>query len=439
MYLLELVERLLKADSLQHAISTVGAYLKFAIPVSDLVLLLKTNDNQYQTFYPLAPQTAHSEIFNIDFEALSLLFESNSAPNSEFNSSTPLVLRELADQARLWSTFRIGLSSDSLGYAFINPTHKLGQSDEQFVRGVCEHLALTIIRFAQIQSLEEVSQHVSSVNKELKLRQARLQTSHNELSKTLDELQQAQDELTEVRTQASLGKLVRGVAHKINSPAGVCLTASSALESICDELKLSAQNKTLTLSQFDTKLSSLSDLTALLQRNCTRISNLVETFKLASVDEWNEAPTEFDLGVVIQNSIHQAYLALDKRSTINIQNTVAGALFGYPNVLSEALGNLLINAVQYGSPYHDSTVWVIAHEQDQTIYIDIKDEGDGMDQQQWEQYFEPFVTSSTKEQNLGLGAHITYNLITQKYGGQIKLLSQPQQATHVQISIPRAC
>lgn len=437
-YLLELVERLLKAESLERAMLVVGSYLKFGVPISGLTLILKIAPDKYQIHMPLIANHASEEIFELPFSVLSQIMDAHYKPDEDLilPSVDSQKVAELIQNTKDWERFPVGLSADCLGFALMNVPDTLGQSEHQFIRGVCEHIALTILRFQHIFNLEEISQHVSSANLELREREEHLKKSNQRLQATLDELNHAQEELIEVRKHASLGKLVRGVAHEINTPTGVCMTASTALQDICEQLIESTQQKSLTQSQFENKLNSIADMTELLQRNCTRIANLVSTFKLASTDEWTEKAVSFDLPLVLQNTVHRAYQRIDKRPLVHIETDIQHTLWGYPTVLSEALVNLLNNAFQYACQNPSSQVWLIAKKRTDNVCINIIDEGPGMTAEQQEKFFEPFMTSSHHHDNLGLGTHITYNLITQKYGGQIKVKSRPLEPVNIEIIIP---
>jgi signal transduction histidine kinase len=95
------------------------------------------------------------------------------------------------------------------------------------------------------------------------------------------------------------------------------------------------------------------------------------------------------------------------------------------------------NAIHFALLTQEDKATVSVKKKQDTVVITLIDTGKGMTKEQSEKLFEPFYTSRRSQNRIGLGAHIAHNLITQKCRGTIKLVSEPLQATHIDIEIPR--
>jgi len=285
---------------------------------------------------------------------------------------------------------------------------------------------------ATIQRSEEA---LRRLNDELETRvmhrTADLSRSNRELQTTLDQLRQAQRQLVEAEKLASLGGLVAGIAHEINTPLGVCLTAASHLQQQAILLRTRLADGELRRSELDRFEQAACEGSDLILRNLQRADRLVRSFKQTAVDqsadEWRRIDLEQSvrdalvlLGPVLRLTPH--HVQVECAQPVVIQ-APAGALY-------QIVSNLVLNALQhgFGDGRAGTIVIRIAHD-DGEAQLRICDDGRGMDAAERARAFEPFYTTRRGDGGSGLGLHIVYNLVTQLLRGRIDCESAIGQGT----------
>ncbi|NTS76644.1 DUF4154 domain-containing protein [Catenovulum sp. SM1970] len=260
-----------------------------------------------------------------------------------------------------------------------------------------------------------------------------------ELKKTLTELKNTQNQLIESEKLASLGQLVAGVAHEINTPIGVVVTSSS---SIGDDAKLYLrllEEKKLKRSDMHEFLNTLIYTDKLIQNNLDRCSKLIQNFKQISADQVIAENRMIKLKDYIED-VMGALSILMKRN--NVEWEIIGDNPEHnvdPGLLSQILNNLVSNAITHG--FLDLNKGKITIQIKHTLAfdeIDFIDNGVGMDEATRLKIFDPFFTTKRGSGGTGLGMNIVYNLATQKLGGKIGVESKPSQGTTIKITLPNS-
>jgi len=259
-----------------------------------------------------------------------------------------------------------------------------------------------------------------------------------ELRQALDDLRATQGSLVEKEKMAALGSLVAGVAHEINTPLGVALTASSHLEHAGAEFirKLSAQ--ALSRRELEDFARMLGTSTQLTLKNLERACRLVESFKQIAVDRASEERGRFELKPYLE----QVLLALRageraKQLTIEL-DCPAGIVFdSYPGALLQVITQLVDNAWRHGYGGRSGTVTLRAALLAEQVQFSVVDCGAGMSAQTATRAFEPFFTTQRGQGCVGLGLHSAYNLTTQVLGGSISIHSTEGHGCEVCLLLPR--
>lgn len=132
-----------------------------------------------------------------------------------------------------------------------------------------------------------------------------LSDANDQLGKAYDDLKQAQQTLVESEKMASLGSLVAGVAHEINTPIGISVTASSYLQERVADFKLHIEAKQLSRTYLNEFTQNLDESMQLLQGNLRRASELIASFKQVAVDQSSEARYNFSLA----DNLHQVVVS----------------------------------------------------------------------------------------------------------------------------------
>jgi signal transduction histidine kinase len=299
-----------------------------------------------------------------------------------------------------------------------------GAGELEILAFMANHVAVAI---ARIQA-----------DREMRRAKATLEEQNASLSAALVAVQEAQEELVRQEKLASLGRLVAGVAHEINTPLGICVTATSHL---VQELKLTRED--LEAGQLDEPgLRQFFDIIEqslrILTSNTQRAAALVKSFKQVAVDQSSENVRSFNL----RNYLDEVLLSLQpklkgKPVKVHIDCPPDILVRCFPGALSQIVTNLVINSLLHG--FDDGAhgnIEIAAAVHGETVQIDYSDNGAGMDAATLGKLFDPFFTTKRGQGGSGLGGPIIYNLVTGALGGTLKATSAPGQGLQYEIRFP---
>jgi two-component system NtrC family sensor kinase len=240
-------------------------------------------------------------------------------------------------------------------------------------------------------------------------------------------LRDAQSELVRQEKLASLGRLVAGVAHEINTPLGICVTATSHL---VEELRLTRQelaNGEMTEESLQSFLDIIDQSLRIMTTNTQRAAALVRSFKQVAVDQSSDAIRSFNLRTYLNEVLLSLQPKLKGRPIkVEVDCPPDIVLDSFPGAVSQILTNLVMNSLVHGFE-HDQPGNIRVHAActDGIMHVEYGDDGAGMDAETLGKLFDPFFTTRRGTGGSGLGAHILYNLVTGPLGGTIRVESAP--------------
>lgn len=246
------------------------------------------------------------------------------------------------------------------------------------------------------------------------------------------------EELLKREKLASLGSLVAGVSHEINTPLGVSVTASSHLTDIYDKAIEKINKGQFKKEDLVNYFKDVEETSKILNNNLFKASELVKSFKAISINQTSYHLSFFNLLNVINSTI----LALKheyKNRNINFEIYVDDNinLNSYSGAISQILTNLIMNSIIHGFKNLDSGLISIKSEVDrENVFITYSDNGNGIDNNIINKIYDPFFTTNRGSGGSGLGMNIVYNLIQDKLNGEIKCSSTSNQGVEFFISIP---
>lgn len=255
-------------------------------------------------------------------------------------------------------------------------------------------------------------------------------------------LEEIRRDLIENEKMASLGRMVAGFAHELNTPVGVAVGATSQSQELVAELGRLIDREEVSEADLRQRLSLLGDTSALALSNLRRAAAMVQSFKRTAVDQTSEAERNYDLAGVIDDVSRTLYASF-KNTGIRVEIDCPRdiKLFGSAGALEQLLTNLLQNSRLHA--FEDGTrsgvVRIQARLEEDRVRIDFSDDGAGMDADTLAHAFEPFFTTRRGSGGSGLGLYIAYNLATRILGGTISCSSQPGHGTRFLIVFPRNC
>ena len=265
-----------------------------------------------------------------------------------------------------------------------------------------------------------------------------LQTNITALDDANTKLSTAQDQLIESEKMAALGGLVAGVAHEINTPLGVSVTATTHLADQLDVFEKEYKSGQLKKSSLEELLTDAKESSGILTRNLQRASELISNFKQVAVDQSSEDRREFELQSYIEELINSLAPQFKQgKHSVHIISNSKIHLNNFPGVIAQIITNLIINSLNHGfkNKTHGEIFITLASEKNEVV-IDYQDKGVGLTEQQREKVFEPFYTTARSIGGSGLGMSISYNLVTSKLNGTIHCLESAEGA-HFRITFPQ--
>lgn len=239
------------------------------------------------------------------------------------------------------------------------------------------------------------------------------------LKDTIKELKETQKELVDAEKMASLGYMVTGVAHEINTPLGVCLTSISFMSEETDEIKLLNSKKEMKLSNFNHYLDTVTDLSKLISDSLNSINNLVTNFKQLSVDQQEVTLKDFNLNDAIESVINiNTSFSIDKNISLKVIGDSV-VINNYPEVINRIFLKLSENSLIHGFKNMDEgSIRVEIDEEDENVIVRYSNNGEKIPEHDIDKVFDPFF-AGRKSVGSGLGLCIVYNLVNFKLGGEI--------------------
>ncbi len=251
--------------------------------------------------------------------------------------------------------------------------------------------------------------------------------AETKLRDTLETLQHTQNELVQSEKMASLGGLVAGIAHEINTPIGVGVTAASHLHERALGLAKSFEEGSLNRRDFKSFLSSAIESTQIILSNLSRGSDLIKSFKQVAVDQSSEAKREFYLLDYIEEVLRSLQPQLRRyQHIISVEGERTLFIESYPGPIAQIITNLVMNSVLHAfDPEEQGQITISAQADADMVCLTYSDNGKGMDEETVSKVFDPFFTTQRGTGGSGLGMHILFNQVTQTLGGSVKCSSKP--------------
>jgi signal transduction histidine kinase len=287
--------------------------------------------------------------------------------------------------------------------------------------------------------LANTQRELSKKNVQLEQQRQQLKKLNDELSNTIEELSQARHELVQSEKMASLGRLVSGFAHELNTPIGIAVGSASALQKEAKKIVSMLDDDEVDVDELISAVNTVDEGFDLTLSNLERAGNLVSSFKRTAVDQTSGEKRYFDVHEVIQDTINTLANRF-KNTEINIELDCAPELkvVSLPGALEQILTNLLINSLIHGfdEGQRAGHIRIRVELQDTLLSLQYQDDGKGIDADNIEKIFEPFFTTHRSHGGSGLGGYICYNLVTNQLKGTINCESQIGQGTRFDISYP---
>lgn len=279
---------------------------------------------------------------------------------------------------------------------------------------------------------------IRDVTEQMRIRNDLIDARRN-AEEALAQQQLLQTELVQVEKLAALGGLVAGIAHEINTPVGVTLSAATHLESETRKTDHSYQAGELTEVGLSEYFDTARQAAQLMTLNCQRAADLIQGFKQVAVDQTGGERRSFDLGAYVDEILLSLGPRLKKTRVAVATHCPPGIeVYGYPGALSQVLTNLVFNSLTHAfAPDQDGHILITTTAGDGHVTLTYSDDGKGIALDLQTKVFEPFFTTRRGAGGSGLGLHILHTLVTQTLRGTVRLDSSPGQGVIFTLRFPQ--
>lgn len=288
-----------------------------------------------------------------------------------------------------------------------------------------------------VDKIEIIESHNESLETRVQERTEELLQLNNNLTKTLDELQQTQSKLIQSEKLSALGSLVAGISHELNTPVGNGLTAISFL-SEATQLVKKKMREGITRSELDKYVDEMEEGTEIVGNSLEKSSALLASFKQISVDRSTSQRRTFFLNEIIEDT-NKTLRPLFRNSTValNIDIEKNIEMDSFPGPIGEILNNLVKNSLTHGlKDIAEGKITLKVTQEGEKVIFVYSDNGAGIEEGQLTRVFDPFFTTQLGQGKNGLGLHIVHNIVNGVLGGSISVSSEVNSHTTFALEFP---
>jgi signal transduction histidine kinase len=262
----------------------------------------------------------------------------------------------------------------------------------------------------------------------------KLEKALEELEDVNRNLRDTQSQLVQGEKMASLGMLVAGVAHEINTPVGAIGSMHDTLVRAVRKLRnaIASMPAEIDKTDVDRYLGVIDEASGIIKSGAERVTNIVQ--RLRSFARLDEAElVQADINEGLEDTLVLIHHELKYDVKVDRQYGQIPSIACFAGQLNQVFLNLLINARQAITT--EGTIVVKTWFEDQHVFVEIKDNGGGIPADQLDRIFDPGFTTKGVGVGTGLGLSICYQIIGAHHG-HIKVSSEVGQGTVFTVSIP---
>ncbi|SFD10036.1 two-component regulator propeller domain-containing protein [Massilia yuzhufengensis] len=251
-------------------------------------------------------------------------------------------------------------------------------------------------------------------------------------------LKETQVQLAAQEKLASLGSLVAGVAHELNTPIGNSLLMASTLQEKTSDIAARFDESSLRRSELADYMSASREAAGLIMRSLHSAAELVNSFRQVSVDQASAHRRRFDLAqacleiaATLMNTVRLAGHRLELEVPAGI------VMDSFPGPLGQVVINFVNNAMLHAFEGPGGVMLLRAQLLDGgAVRIEFRDDGRGIPPAHLARIFDPFFTTRMGQGGTGLGLNITWNIVTSLLGGTVRVESVPGQGAVFILDLP---
>ena len=321
---------------------------------------------------------------------------------------------------------------------FLAPLRDLTQSVRKITRATDFHPL-------PVASKDEVGSLTESFNTMIRV----IQEHETELEQKVDErtieLQRPSASSKRLKPRSSKPRngisrqLVAGIAHEINTPLGVGVTAASSLKEETGQLERLFAEKQLGKAALKTYLERATTIGDMLETNLNRAAELIQNFKMVAADRSNAHRRTIQVAEYVNRIVDSLSPKLKKTPhTLELEIPESLEVETYPGELAQVITNFVMNAILHAfDESQQGQMKLHVAEKDTMWSLDFHDDGRGISDENLKKIFEPFFTTKRGHGGTGLGLHIVFNIVKSNLQGDISCESKLGSGTTFHLSFPK--
>lgn len=257
-----------------------------------------------------------------------------------------------------------------------------------------------------------------------------------DLERTNRELREAQSQLVQSEKMASLGQLVAGIAHEINTPVGAVASMHNTLIRAISKLRDSLESEQPGLvddnPQVKTALKAIEEANRVIKSGTERVTSIVR--RLRSFARLDEAELKkVDIHEGIEDTLTLIHHEIKHHIKIERDFGEINPISVYPGRLNQVFLNIFNNARQ--AITGEGTISIRTYEKERKVYIEISDTGAGISSEHLSRVFDPGFTTKGVGVGTGLGLSICFQIVKEHFG-DIRVESSPGKGTKFTVILP---
>jgi len=279
---------------------------------------------------------------------------------------------------------------------------------------------------ARDEKIDELETRVQERTQELQEKNAVLEA-------TLTQLREAQNRLIVQEKMATLGNLVAGIIHELNSPLGAVNSAADVIARGLGRVRAAVEPSDLNADRrFLQLLELLETSSATTERAIERIRRVTDSLKsFTRLDQAEYQPADIHEG--LESTLTLLERELKDRIAVTKDYADLPEIHCSPSEINQVFMNVLMNASQ--AIEGEGEISIKTFRSDESACIHIADTGRGIPTDRLERIFDPGFSRKGSRVGLGLGLATSHSIV-REHGGDIEIESEPGRGTRITISLP---
>jgi two-component system, NtrC family, sensor kinase len=275
-----------------------------------------------------------------------------------------------------------------------------------------------------------------------------LHQQKKEIEATLDKLKATQTQLIQSEKMASLGELTAGIAHEIQNPLNFINNFSEVNKELLWELNEEIDKGNL--EEVKILAKDVIDNEQKINHHGKRADAIVKgMLQHSRSSNGQKEPT--DINALTDEYLRLAYHGLRaKEKNFNVTlKTDFDKNIGNINIVPQDIGRVILNLITNafyavnerslaakasGDASYEPTVWISTKKSGDQVFINVKDNGNGIPQKAMDKIFQPFFTTKPTGEGTGLGLSISYDIV-KAHGGEITLENKEKEGAEFIIKL----